>query len=119
MAGLSYQERKAKGLAKRARKSLKPHTASPVVGSAVSEAELLMLASKEVGKVNRKVWAKEVLALVQSRPNEWVKLEGKYYTCIPSLYLRPLGIKCEMSETTDKATGQRGYGFLFVKWEVK
>ena len=35
MAGMSYAERKAKGLAKRARKLLEANTASPVVGKVV------------------------------------------------------------------------------------
>lgn len=117
MAGLSYQERKAKGQARRlAKKSLETNTATFVVALPVSVEELEMLTRKEQAvKVNRKVWAEEVLALVQSRPNKWLKLGGKQTSTSAPRYLKPLGIKYHFANSGKGDSGLE----IYVKWEVK
>lgn len=128
MAKLSrYQKRQQAGRARakleavarnsRARQS-SPYTAiSPVVGLPVSPEEVLLLTSREIGRVNRPNWAKDILSLVQSKPNEWVKLAGRHNPADATRYLKPLGIKYA---TTDggNGTGKKGV-VLFVKWEVE
>lgn len=97
----------------RARQS-SPYTAvSPVVALPVSPEELSMLKVREVGRVNRQTWAKDILSLVQSKPNEWVKLAGRHNPSHATRYLKPLGIKYAMTDGDNKSS------VLFVKWEVE
>jgi len=108
-----YEKRKAVERNRRARQS-SPYTAvSPVVGLPVSAEELAMLTNREIGRVNRPNWAKDVLCLVQSNPNEWMKLEGRHNPSDASRYLKPLGIKYATTDSDNKSA------VLYVKWEVK
>jgi hypothetical protein len=114
MAELSrYQKRQAVERNKRARQT-SPYTAvSPVVGLPVSAEELVMLTNREIGRVNRPNWAKDVLSLVQSKPNEWIKLAGKHNPSDATRYLKPLGIKYACVDSDNKSA------VVYVKWEVK
>ena len=90
------------------------NTGKPVAALPVSQEELSKLIKRE-GWVNRKGWAEEVLALVKSRPNEWLKLEGGHPVGRATKYLKPLGIKYTMDTTKyEKPT----LAVLFVKWEI-
>ena len=109
---------KLEAVAKNSRaRQTSPYTAiSPVIGLPVSPEEMLLLTSREIGRVNRQDWAKDILSLAQSRPNEWVKLAGRHNPSNATRYLKPLGLKYA---TTDHGTdtGKNGV-VLFVKWEV-
>jgi hypothetical protein len=96
----------------RARTSSPYTRVSPVIGLPVSTEELLMLAKRETGRVNRPNWAKDILSLVQSQPNEWVKLAGRHNLSDATRYLKPLGIKYASTENDTKSV------VLYVKWET-
>jgi hypothetical protein len=81
----------------------------------VSPKELEWLAQRDTWN-KRREWANQVLALVKSRPNEWLKLEGKHIAGRATRYLKPLGIKYTMDTTKYKKPTEV---VLFVKWETK
>jgi hypothetical protein len=105
------------GLAKneRARQSSPYTRVSPVIALPVSTEELLMLAKRETGRINRPNWAKDVLSLVQSKPNEWIKLAGRHNLPDATRYLKPLGIKYASTGHDSEYKGV----VLFVKWETE
>ena len=100
---------------KRARQSSPYTRVSPVIGLPVSTEELLMLAKRETGRVNRPNWAKDILSLVQSKPNEWIKLAGRHNLSDATRYLKPLGIKYSSMDNDSEYKGV----ILYVKWEPK
>jgi hypothetical protein len=87
----------------------------PIVALPVSPEELLKIAKRETW-VDRKTWALEVLELVQSKPNEWLKLEGTHPAGRATKYLKPLGIKYTMDTTKHETLTQV---VLYVKWETE
>jgi hypothetical protein len=89
------------------------YPARTIVGFSVSAEELAKINQKE-GWVNRQDWARQVLALVQARPNEWLRLEGFHPAGRATRYLKPLGIKYTMDTTKHKNPAQV---VLYVKWE--
>jgi hypothetical protein len=86
----------------------------PVAILPVSTEELIRITKKEAW-VDRRDWSNQILALVQSRPNEWLKLEGGYTLSLAPRYLKPLGIKYTMDTTKYEASK----AVLYVKWESK
>lgn len=79
-----------------------------------SKSELRLLTIKEnlAKSQSRKDWALDVLELVQTRPNEWLKLVGKENGANATRYLKPLGIKYSITEIEPN-----GFATIFVKWE--
>lgn len=81
-----------------------------------SKSELRLLTIKEnlAKSQSRKDWALDVLELVQTRPNEWLKLVGKENGANATRYLKPLGIKYSITEIESN-----GFATIFVKWETE
>jgi hypothetical protein len=92
-----------------------PYRKQPVAILPVSTEELVKITKKEAW-VDRRDWANQILALVQSRPNEWLKLEGTHPAGRATKYLKPLGIKYTMDTTKHETLTQV---VLYVKWESK
>ena len=91
------------------------YTKQPVAILPVSTEELIQITKKEAW-VDRRDWANQILALVQSRPNEWLKLAGGHTVSLAPRYLKPLGIKYTQDTTK---YGKPSIAVLYVKWEPK
>ena len=85
-----------------------------VITPTQSELEALTKRESLRHTTTRKQWALEVLELVQTRPNEWLKLKDKHNGANATRYLKPLGISYSITEIEPN-----GFATFFVKWASK